>query len=431
MKIKRFTAATMQAGLKTISGTLGPEAVILSNRRLASGLEIIAGVEEQEYERYRASQPEAFEESQSDIIKANTAGEPPLDKAAMTQLFSALSEKNKQAFKQASEPVGLAAKPKSTGAASGRLGQLATSSQQPSSGPSFELLRQEIDGLKSLLVAQGEQARQLSAPVAISPKYERLEARLLALGFSPSLTRKLLADYDKEQPFEQNWRTLLMRLAAAVPVSLYDPLAKGGVFTFHGPTGAGKTTTIAKLAAHAVKDYGADKVAVISLDWFQLGGQEALRSVCNILGIAFYPLSERDSLAEVLGQLASRRLVLVDTSGSSEALQQWNELMTQRQLAHQMRSLLVLPATLVPAAIAQFVAAQPGTDFTAAILTKLDESACFGGVLESAIKQRLPLWYCTDGQRIPQDIAPASANRLVKRLVTGLKDVRTEFADAS
>ena len=463
MKIKRFTAANMQAGLKTISETLGPEAVILSNRRLANGLEIVAGVDEQEYERFEAEKPVAT--SKSDIIKANPSATDTLDAQTMQHLFSAMSDKNKKAFPGAEtseirrQPQPQPQQKANTGFVKPQPMSVADAYNQQSESPmqtheaaqsvpsfsaniaspveskfdvsAISMLRQEIDGLKELLREQTEQLREPAQHTVITPQYERLENRLELLGFGDGLIRKMLASYDREDSLDQNWRRIMGRLASALPVPMYEPLANGGVYALAGPTGAGKTTTIAKLAAHAVRDHGVDSVAVLSLDWYQVGGQEILRSVTDILGVEFKAFSEQDDLTKELSRLSSKRLILIDTSGSAEALAHWNKLSSMPDIKNNVQTLLVLPATMLTSAVNQFIQQFKAHSFAGTILSKLDESACFGGVLEPVMKHRWPLWYCTFGQNIPQDIETADARKLTQRLVKGLKAENYALATAS
>lgn len=410
MKIKRFTTSNMQAGLKTIGETLGPEAVILSNKRQGDGLEIVAGVDEQEYEQFLATQPKQAARVEpnepTDIIKAAKADT--LDEKTMQQLFSAMADKNQQAFQKAgvtsasdaqesnSQPV------KRVESSAESASKQKPIKQTNLSAPivdmkEFGLLRREIDDLKSLLRDQVEQSKVRVSSEDVSPQYERLEARFDALGFTPKVTRRLMANYDREDSLENNWRQMMARLSSSLRVPIYEPMSDGGVHALIGPTGAGKTTTVAKLAARALKDHGADSVAVISLDWFQVGGQEILRSVCDILGVAFYALNESDSLSDLLAQLTDTRLVLIDTSGSAEALTYWSELTHENPALKSINQIAVLPATMHPSAIHQFMGRHPNINFDAAIISKLDESSCFGGLIEPILRNRWPLWFCTTG----------------------------------
>lgn len=222
----------------------------------------------------------------------------------------------------------------------------------------------------------------------------------------------------------------MSRLASAIPTPLYEPLANGGVFALTGPTGAGKSTTIAKLAAHAVRDHGADSVALISLDWFQVGGQEILSSVADILGIEFHALTEQDSLQQTLAQLAKKRLVLIDTSGSRPAIAHWNKLMAQTEMRNQVRTLLVLPSNMHSASVNQFIGLHARKEFAAVVLSKLDESASFGSVIEPVLRNSWPVWFCTTGQNIPQDIEKADARALIGRLLDALKKEPAQLATA-
>jgi flagellar biosynthesis protein FlhF len=258
-----------------------------------------------------------------------------------------------------------------------------------------------------------------------------LESRLQTLGFSAGFVRKILLHYDREDSIDTNWRKVMNRFSSALPTPLYEPLSSGGVYALTGPTGAGKTTTIAKLAAHAVKDFGLDSVAIVSLDWFQVGGQEILRSVSEILDVEFHALSEKDSLAETLKGLKHKRLVLIDTSGSSEAMAHWNQILQQPSLTNLIQPVLVLPATMTPAAVSQFVQQHVSKAFSGVVLSKVDESACFGGLLEPVMKHRWPLWYCTNGQNIPQDIELADARAITKRLVGSLRTQKADLAKTS
>ncbi len=439
MKIKRFTVANMQAGLKEISEVLGPEAVILSNRRLGNGLEIVAGVDEQEFELYLQTQPESA--TQSDIIKADPNQIPDsLDKAAMSELFSAMADKNKQVFdsvqsaEQTQAPTQRAApgfkpEPQVVDVPKEKP-ERARSEKSSVDSAALKSLRREIDDLKNLLKEQTEQLKEPITHPDISPQYERLEARMHALGFGRSVTQRLMKAYERDDSVDSNWRRVMNRLVNSLPAPLYDPLSEGGIYALVGPTGAGKTTTLAKLAAHGVKDFGQDNVAVISMDWFQVGGQQMLKSVTDILGVSYVPMKETDKLEAVLKKLASKKLVLIDTSGSAEAMSLWDRLMAEGNVHRQIQNLLVLPATLHCGAVNPFLGRLKNTQLVGSILSKVDEAGSFGSVLEPILKHRWPLWYVTTGQQIPQDIEVAESKSLVQRLVRSLQSEATEHAHA-
>ncbi|WP_108124455.1 flagellar biosynthesis protein FlhF [Saccharospirillum mangrovi] len=440
MKVKRFVVASMQVGLKQVAEALGPEAVILSTRKLAEGTEIVAGVDEAEFARFEANRPAAPDPNA--IIKAHPRsgdGQPKLDTESLKGLLENLAPHSRAAFGdlvpdnrpkamlsgQNDSPLARAIDAEQKAPARvPTLAQERTHNKAESDEQLMSLMRQEIDSLKQMLKQQSD---FLQAPVVgpQTPQLERLEGRLRAMGLSDTVQRSLLRHYDREAALDTNWRRLLARLASGLSVPVFDPLTEGGVVALCGPTGAGKTTTLAKLAARAVKRRGAAKVAVISTDCYQLGAQDTLASITEILGVEYRALGEDDSLADTLDELSNTHLVLIDTSGSSDALQYWRRQVIESGLDARIQSVLVMPATATGDSLNQFVQAFPSQRLSGAIITKLDEAPCFGSVFDSLLRHRWPLWYNTDGQRIPQDIDSVDPVRLVKRLARALEDTRS------
>lgn len=444
MKVKRFVVPSMQVGLKQVAETLGPGAVILSNKKLAQGLEIVAGVDEADLADYVAKRgPQTDPDA---IIKANPGArgeqprQPKLDQQSMQDMLQALAPKTRAAF---NEPA-----PSETPPAAPRPSrpQPATPIARPAvSEPPVEqgdrvdysaqrelvsVMRQEIDSLRQMLQRQTDFLREAPMPAA-SPQLERLEARLQALGLSASVQRSLLRHYDRDTPLDVNWRRLMGRLAAGLAVPVFDPLEQGGCIALCGPTGAGKTTSLAKMAAQYVKRHGNEGVAIVSTDYFQLGAQDTLASVARILDVEFIGLGEKDVLGDVLDRLQHHHLVLIDTSGSREAMRQWHKQVVQPGLESRLHTVMVIPATAHVDSLGQYVQAFPGRRVTGAIVTKLDEAPCFGSIFDCILRHRWPLWYSADGQNIPRDLGPCEPTRLVKRLAQGLGKQQGRFAKAS
>lgn len=448
MKVKRFVVASMQVGLKQVAEALGPEAVILSTRKLPEGTEIVAGVDEAEFARFEANRPVAPDPDA--IIKAHPRqhdGQPKLDTESLKGLLENLAPHSRAAFgelaPERSAPV-TASLQQTPDSPLARAMEAQQTAQRPASkSPAaatplraqsdaelMTLMRQEIDSLRQMLKQQSD---YLQAPMIGSqtPQLEKLEGRLRALGLSDSVQRSLLRHYNRDAALDANWRRLLARLASGLSVPVFDPLTEGGVVALCGPTGAGKTTTLAKLAARAVKRRGHTKVAVVSTDCYQLGAQDTLASVSQILGVDYRALGEEDSLSATLEELAHYHLVLIDTGGSAEALQQWRSQVVDTGLEARIQSVLVMPATANSDSLNQFIQAFPNQHLAGAIITKLDEAPCFGSVFDSLLRYRWPLWYNTDGQRIPQDIDSVDPVRLVKRLARALDETRPGLAQAS
>jgi flagellar biosynthesis protein FlhF len=192
----------------------------------------------------------------------------------------------------------------------------------------------------------------------------------------------------------------------------------GGVVALVGATGVGKTTLIAKLAARWVMRHGTRDIALISTDSVRIGAQEQVQTLGRLLGVPAYALDGSAELADVLEHLADKRLVLIDTAGLSPRdprLEQ--ELKLLAAASKRMETALVLSASAqagaIEEAVTRFASAKP----TTCVLTKLDEATSLGGAISTLIRARLPVTYVSEGQRVPEDLAPARAHQLIARAV--------------
>ncbi|MHA7878407.1 MAG: flagellar biosynthesis protein FlhF [Saccharospirillum sp.] len=442
MKIKRFVVPSMQVGLKQVGESLGPGAVILSNRRLAEGLEIVAGVDEAELAAYQAKQPARQDPNAIIKAKPDAAKNPGLDQSSLQSLLEAMAPKNRAAFEPQNRVTAAPDEPEAASPALTRPARVEapvspSRSEVPqtnrpvvtASDEVMKAMREEIAGLRTLLEQQTDLLREPAMP-KLSPSIERLEARLDAMGISQPVKRSLVRHYDSESPLETNWRRLMGRLSAGLATPLLDPIQAGGAVALCGPTGAGKSTTLAKMAARYVRDHGARGLTIVSADYFQMGAQTALASVARILGVDYIAVRDGQPLSEVLAELSHKQLVLIDTSGSREALQQWRLDVVDSGLEQRLSTVMVLPATAHETSIQQFLARFPGKVIRGAVLTKLDEAPCFGSLFDSLLRYRWPVWYCSAGQNIPRDLEPCDPAALVKRLMKSLKSAAPAMAKA-
>ena len=194
-------------------------------------------------------------------------------------------------------------------------------------------------------------------------------------------------------------------------------LRRGGVFALVGPTGVGKTTTVAKLAALGAQKFGANNVALITTDSYRIGAYEQLNTYGKIIGCPVKQVKSAEELTEIFYHLRNKRLVLIDTAGMSQRdlrlTEQLNTLMRNSRV--DIRSYLVLSATaqleVQQEAIKQFKQVQ----LSGCIFTKLDECLSLGEIISVAIQNRLPIGYLTNGQRVPEDIRVANAEKLVNK----------------
>jgi flagellar biosynthesis protein FlhF len=254
------------------------------------------------------------------------------------------------------------------------------------------------------------------------PGFAGIFHRLGQLGISADLSEHIVSMLDLDQDLEQTWNQALALLAHQVQVTDDDILSKGGVVALVGPTGVGKTTSIAKLAARFTLRYGNREVALISTDSYRIGAQEQLCNFGRILGIPTYMASTGDELRERISDLSDKRLVLIDTAGMSQRdirlSQQLEELNNSSALV---RSYAVISANTQANTMIDVMRAYSHIKLSGCILTKLDETTSLGGALSTVIRYQLPVAYISDGQRVPEDMHPARAHSLISRAAALMK----------
>ncbi|MCW5618548.1 MAG: flagellar biosynthesis protein FlhF, partial [Nitrosomonas sp.] len=192
-------------------------------------------------------------------------------------------------------------------------------------------------------------------------------------------------------------------------------------------TGVGKTTTIAKIAARSVVRHGADKVALLTIDSYRIGGHEQLRIYGRLLGLPVRNIQDADDLRLTLSELRNKHIVLIDTMGMSHRDQ-----MVAEQIAMLVRAdvnikkMLVMSATSSGSTLDEIISAYSKYGIHGCIITKLDETASLGAALDAMIRRKLILHYVTNGQRVPEDIHPANGRYLLQQIFKA-KPAETAF----
>lgn len=363
MNAKKFSGRNSREVLQKVKQALGPDAMIIANHEVGNGIEVLA-----------------------------------LPSGALQSGVAA---------------AGGGAKVKSQPAAMAPSEQVQRPESKPASANN-EIL-DEIRRMRSLL--QNELASlsinemQRRNPVAIA-----LLRELMVAGFSPQIARALTA----KLPVGEAMDIARRRIAGAIEQKLSlapadDMVEHGGVFALVGPTGVGKTTTAAKLAARAVVRYGAADVAMLTTDSFRIAGQDQLRIYGKILGVPVHAIKDAGHLAQVLAELKGRRLILIDTMGMSQRDRQVAEQATLLNSAAGIKRVLLLNATASAPTLDEVVTAYVAPGHEGCIITKIDEAASLGPALDICLRYHLALHYVTNGQRVPEDVHLPNRSYLLHR----------------
>jgi flagellar biosynthesis protein FlhF len=267
------------------------------------------------------------------------------------------------------------------------------------------LLERQLAGF-----AWGEMARE-------APTRALLLGEMLEAGFSGSLTRRLVQEMaaDLSPNDGRKWLTAAVNRRLRTLSSEADFIDRGGVYALVGPTGVGKTTTTAKLAARCVVRYGAERLALLTTDGYRIGAHEQLRIYGRILGVPVFVVRDGEDLRRTLADLSDKHLVLIDTVGMSQRDRMVAEQTAMLTRSGEVNRLLLLNAGSRGDTLDDVVRAYGGEDLAGCILTKADEARALAPALDCIVRHGLTLSYVANGQRVPEDLHVPNRNYLLHR----------------
>jgi len=395
MRIKRYFGQSIRQAIQKVREEQGPDAVILSNRKVDGGVEIVAAID--------------FDEV---LLDADIP-------AVLSRNGSSRRREETYVAPRAAAPAHAApaAMPSRPAPAPVKLAPAHVSTTEPA----LVEMRRELSSLRSMLEQQisslvwGDIARR-------HPRQANLFQLLLQLELSPKLCRQIVEELSETKVAQHDWRNALGVLAHKLPVTDDDILTRGGVVALLGPTGVGKTTTIAKLAARFAVRHGYRQIALLTTDNYRIGRPDHLRAYSRILAVPLHVAVDAHELRETLKNLSERKLVLIDTTGMSQRDLRLSE---QFSLLHagspEIRSYVVLSATTRESGLEEIIEAYNRIKPSGCILTKVDEAVGLGGVLSAIVRHKLAVAYVSDGQRVPEDLYTARAHNLVSRGVAMMR----------
>jgi flagellar biosynthesis protein FlhF len=430
MKVKQFEATNMKEALEKIKQEMGPEAFILGTRSVRKKgplgfgertfLQVTAALDEKEHISVtQESEKPAYEAPAAPTVErkstSKAAAKPETEEDPYRAGFDTVFARSRQAAqgRRVQKDGEMAASEDSDGQKPLRteISELKHLVQNMSSQRNSQQLERELAELKSLLfnVVRSQNQLQLKNQ---TPALIQTFNRLLDLGFESSLAAKLVQLAEDRLPLRHLAQMEkiearihdLIRKAVEVQQPVQTKQARR-IVALIGPTGVGKTTTLAKLAAHhALEERGS--VAFVTLDTYRIAAVDQLRTYAHIMDIPLQVALNPAELAQAIQFHEKKSLILIDTAGYSH-----NDASSMEQLGHFFRDRsdvemhLVLSATTKSSDLSEIVNHFEKLKPSHFILSKLDETSNYGALFTQLIRAKRSVSYVTFGQSVPEDIA--------------------------
>ncbi len=485
MKIKRFVAPDMRTAFAMVRKEHGPDAVILSNRMVDDGVEIVAATNYDESlvqrtlegmrpQRLAVALPEGADDMPTADLAPHFAAERPMTRLqspaeAAADYFHPRMPVMPTAPAKPVKPVSFAAQLSSAlppappslppaiqvtpthvpvpafpvieaavlpviteeSAATSTTTHVLTAAPTPVAAPTLTVvadnapdvretdqhlmqMRSELASMREMI--EREMHRLTDERLRGSPARAQALELMDDYGFDAGITRDIALQIPADTELHRARGLMLGLLSKRLPITPIDPLEDGGVIALVGPTGAGKTTTIAKLAATYAARHNPRDVALVTTDTVRVGGREQLHSYGRQLGIAVHEADGDVSLARTLEKLRDYKLVLIDTAGLGQRDKNLVAQLNWLHAAGQVHTLLVLPANSHYSDLDEVVRRFKGANPHGVVLTKVDETGRLGSALSVIVDHQLPMAWITDGQCVPTDLHRAKGANLVLRL---------------
>jgi len=363
VKIKRYFAPNMRQAMTLVKEEHGDDAVILSTKDVDGGVEIVAALD-----------PEVNQPQPQD--KVRTAGAT-FQSPEMNANLTAQQQVNSSA----------------------EIGQMADELKAVRA-----MLENQLSGL-----AWGHTEQNDPAKV-------ELIKRLVQLGIGWNLSQKLVERLPVVN--HQAWSTILAEIEDLIPTEERDIIERGGIVALVGPTGVGKTTTIAKMASRFVMRNSPNEIALITTDCYKIGAQAQLKTFAELINVPVHVANNQGELYALLTSLTNKKLILIDTAGMSQRdLQLSQQITSGHEGISSVRNYLVMSAATQLSVMKDIVKSFSRVVLQGCILTKVDEALQLGNVLTVLVEDQLPIAYLSNGQRVPEDLEAVRTRELIDRTI--------------
>lgn len=467
MNVKRFVADSMQSALRDISRDLGADAVIISSKKVSDGIEVVAALNYQPGDEKRQAeevkQQVALQRELEHVkkLKSQSYTDTPLDDYSYGRpsrrqgADRPLAQNDAELLQQASRAqqamaAHQAAHPKPNSTKSKWQGEslvdpLPTSQDSPArnsdrlnsasvNSSSFgAVMTEEADNdaaskaaYQARLVAMQDELRELKNWMVshqgsawdtqrpLTWRQSQLWQRCQDMGIDAGWADQIASQINDDLPMGEAWKQVLETLASDLPLAPAGIMERGGHIALVGPTGAGKTTTVGKLAAQFCMRHGPSTVAFITLDNYRVAAHDQLRAFAKILGVDLHTVNNSEQYQQALQKTAKKRLVLIDSAGLASQDPNFSEQLAMlERSSSSIQKLLVLPLTSQARCLQENYEQFKSVGLSGCVFTKLDECFSLGPGMSVAAMGQLPLTLVTDGPHIPDDIHYPDAHRLV------------------
>ncbi len=434
MKIRRFYSKNMRNALRQVSEAFGDDAAILSSQKTTSGVEVIAALDydenllpssvaatpkhdpERDLKDNDDSPLGAQPSSDSAMVEPELfertlrAFNPDLAENGVTKTNNITEQSDSYSSSFSKKETHISANPTSAD-------RFVPDMVEWSTDPGLVAMREELGLMRSMM---SEQLKGLGWErfTEKEPVKAMLTRRFSSLGISPAITSRLLPLVKKQQDVECSWQNFLALLAKSIKVGADNLMEEGGIYAFMGPTGAGKTTTIAKIAARFAIKHGASSVALISADDYRISAPQRLSNFAKLLDIPMVSVSAKRPINHLLNHFRHKKLILIDTAGYSKKDQAIaKQLDSLQHTGRDIKRFLLMPATNQLAVLKESIKLFKRYSPYSIIVTKLDEATSLGEVLSLVIENEIAISFTTDGQRVPEDMRQARNHHLVSKAV--------------